>query len=191
MKIRQLGCLFIMIGCISLAMPALGADVPKIGIVDFQKVWNTSEAGKMAIADIDTKGKAMESELKKQGSELQDAKDRLDREALVMSQDKRSQKERDLRIKAMDFQDKQKRYGKEFNDFRMKIMSQMQEKVLALSKEIGKKKGYTLILEKNTSGALYFPASIDITDQLIKMCNEDYAKEQAKQKAKEKKAQDK
>jgi outer membrane protein len=182
MKIRQLGCLFIMIGCISLAMPALGADVPKIGIVDFQKVLTSSEAGKKASADIAAKGKAMESDLKKQGSELQDAKARLDREALVMSQDKRSQKERDLRIKIMDFQDKEKRYKKEFNDYNMKLVNQFKEKVLALSKEIGKKKGYTLILEKNTSGALYYPSAVDITGELIKMFNQEYAKEQAKAK---------
>jgi outer membrane protein len=182
MQIRQLGSLVIMICCISLAVPALGANTVKIGIVDFQKILKSSEAGKEATADIEAKGKAMETELKNQGSELQDAKDRLDREALVMSQDKRSEKERELRIRAMDFQDKQKRYSKEFNDLKMKLVNELQKKVLALAGEIGKKEGYLLILEKNTCGALYFPASIDLTDQLIKMYDKDYAKDQAKNK---------
>jgi outer membrane protein len=182
MEIRKLGCIVIMICCISLAMPALGADVPKIGIVDFQKVLTDSDAGKMASKEIQAKGKAMEAELKKQGSEIEAAKDRLEREALVMSQDKRDQKQRALRIKIMDYQDREKRYRKEFNDYNMGLVNQFKRKVLAFSKEIGKKQGYTLILEKNTSGALYYPSAVDITGELIKMFNQEYAKEQAKAK---------
>jgi outer membrane protein len=181
---RRLGYLAILIFCFLFAMPAWGADVAKIGIVDFQKILTTSEAGKKASQDIATKGKAMEAELKSQGSELEEAKKRLEREALVMTEEKRGEKERELRIKIMDFQDKEKQYKKEFNDYNMQLVNEFKKKVLALSEEIGKKDGYLLILEKNTSGALYFPSAIDITDRMIQMYNEDYAKDSTKKDTK-------
>ncbi len=159
-------------------MPAIafGADVAKIGLVDFQKVLTTSEAGKEAQQQISEKGKEMEEDLKAKGMAIEEARARFEREAMVMSADARAEKERDLKIKMLDFKDLEKRYKNEFNQYNMELVNSFKGDVLALAQEIGKKDGYLLILEKNGGGVLYAPSSIDITDRIIDAYNAAHAK---------------
>lgn len=176
MQMRKVGFLGAFVSCFLFVASGLAADVAKIGIVDFQKILTTSEAGKEAQGEISTKGKAMEADLKAMGSELEEAKERLEREAMVMAPEKRAEKERELRIKLMDFKDREKQYKKEFNDYNMQLVGKFRKDIFVIAEEIGKKDGYLLILEKNESGALYFPGSIDITDQLIQKYNQTFSK---------------
>lgn len=164
MRIYKL--LFISMVAVLMSAPfAHSADVAKIGIVDFQKIVEESEPGKKAKAEINTKGKKMEGELKKKAAEIEEMKKQLEREALVMSTEKREQNERDFRIKVNDFKGLQKRYEQDLQRLQKKVISQLQRDVVGLTKEIGKKGGFQLILEK--SGVLYVPESLDITDQVV------------------------
>lgn len=171
MRLSKFGFLMTSIICFLCVMPAWGADVANIGVVDFQKILANSEAGKQAQAEIEKKGKAMEADLKAKGAELEESKTRFDREALVMSQEKRAEKERELRIKLMDFKDKEKQYKQEFNSFNMELVGQFRTEIFKIAEEIGKKEGFLLILEKRESGILYAPSSIDITDRIIQKYN--------------------
>ena len=74
---------------------AQAADVVKIGVIDFQKILKTSNAGKAAQAEISRQGTKMEADLKKKGSELEELKKKLEREVLVMSKEMRDEKERE------------------------------------------------------------------------------------------------
>jgi outer membrane protein len=76
---------------IFLAPGAQAADVAKIGVVDFQKIIDKSEPGQSAKTQINTRGKKMEEELKQKGSEIENLKKQLEREALVMSKEKREE----------------------------------------------------------------------------------------------------
>jgi len=53
---------------------SFGADVAKIGVVDFQRILVTSSAGKASQAEITKQGKAMEAELRKNQEELEEMK---------------------------------------------------------------------------------------------------------------------
>lgn len=143
------------------------AEEVSIGIVDFQRVLKESVGGKKAKAEIETKGRAMEEELKKKGDELEQIKKKLEAEAMVMNDEARSQKERDFRIKVGDFKDMQKRYATEFKKFEADVIQRVQKQVFDLVEDLGKKNGYTVILER--AMVLYHAGgSIDLTDQLIK-----------------------
>lgn len=151
-------------------VPAVhGADVAKIGIVDFQKIVETSEPGKKAKAEINAQGKKMEAELKKKAAEIEETKKRLEREALVMSTEKREQNERDFRIKVNDFKGLQKKYEQDLQRLQKKVISQLQKDVVEITREIGKKEGFQLVLEK--TAALYVPESLNITDKIIEVYN--------------------
>ena len=47
----------------------------------------------------------------------------------------------------------------------------LQKEVVELVQEIGKKEGYTLIVEKRTGGVVYAQPSTDITDSVIEAYN--------------------
>ena len=53
------------------------ADEMKIGVVEFQRLFENSEAGKVIKAEITEKGKKMEAELKEKGVKLIDQKPRI------------------------------------------------------------------------------------------------------------------
>ncbi|HMA84969.1 MAG TPA: OmpH family outer membrane protein [Desulfosalsimonadaceae bacterium] len=155
------------------AVPAWGADVAKIGIVDFQRILTESEAGKDIQAKLQKKGREMESDIRGLGTEIEKLREQLDRESMVMSRKKREEKQRELDIKKYDFQSKQKKYQSELRELETKLLEKLQTEIFSLAEEIGKQEGYLLIIEK--SAAIYYPNSIDITDKLIEKYNATYS----------------
>jgi outer membrane protein len=116
----------------------------------------------------------MEQELKQKGGEIEELRKQLERDSMVMSKEKREEKEREVRIKLNDFKSLQKRYRTELQRLEKKLVSALLKDISTLVEEIGKKEGYLLII--NHTGVMYSPDSIDITDQLIKELNDRYAK---------------
>jgi outer membrane protein len=152
-----------------LSTGAWAADVAKIGVVDFQKIIDKSEPGQAAKSQINTRGKKMEEELKQKGSEIENLKKQLEREALVMSKEKREESEREFRIKVGDFKSLQKKYEQELQQIQKQLVNQIKKDVLDLVNEVGKKEGYQLIMEK--VGVLYVPNTMDLTDRIIQEYN--------------------
>ncbi|MDL1967157.1 MAG: OmpH family outer membrane protein [Deltaproteobacteria bacterium] len=159
-----------------------GADVAKIGVVDFQRILEVSSAGKSAQTKIKSQGEKMETDLKKKGSELEELKKRLEREVLVMSSEMREEKEREFRIKINDFKSLEKKYKEEFKILNNRLVNRIKKDVFELIEEIGKKEGYLLIVEKREAGVLYSPTTIDITDKLIPLYNDKVAQQAKKDK---------
>jgi outer membrane protein len=169
--------------CFCLLASSYGADVAKIGIVDFQRILKTSSAGKKATAEINNKGQKIEADLKKKGEEIEATKNKLEREALVMSKEMREEKEREIRIKINDFKSLQKRYVAEFKEHEKRLVGRIQEEILTIIDEMGKQEGFLLIFEKREAGVMYSPNTIDITDRLIQKYNVNFARNAEKDKS--------
>ena len=148
---------------------SFAADVAKIGVIDMQRVLETSSAGKAALSEIKRHKEKMEAELKRKKEEIEELRKQLERDAMVLSREKREEKEREGRIKLNDFKTMQKRYVNELKQQEKKHLQRMQKDILAVVEKIGKKEGYLLIVNK--VGVLYTPMSNDLTDKLIKEYN--------------------
>ncbi|NJL60143.1 MAG: OmpH family outer membrane protein [Desulfobacteraceae bacterium] len=133
--------------CLMMAFSAYSAE-GKIGMVDFQKVLATSNAGKAAKEQITKEGKKMEDDLKGRVDEIEELRKKFEKESPVMSKEARDEKQRDIRIKAGDIQSLQKKYADEFKTFEGKLIKQIQKDVFDIVEDIGKKDGYTMIIEK-------------------------------------------
>jgi outer membrane protein len=152
------------------------ADAIKIGIVDLQKILESSEGGKEWREKMKKEIEVRESELKKQGSELEDLKTKLERETAALSKEARETKERDFKNKVTDFRALEKKYRNEIQEMQLKLSGEIQKDVFQIAEEIGKKDGYLLILEKREAGIFYSPKNIDITDRLIQEYNNRHPK---------------
>jgi outer membrane protein len=161
---------------------SFGADVAKIGIVNFQTILEKSDAGKMAMAEINKHGKELEANLKKKGKEIEEAKSKLEREALVMSKDMREEKEREIRINTNDLKILQNKYTADLRQLEAKLVRDIQKEVLEIVADIGKKEGFLVIFEKREAGVMYSPDTIDITDQLIQKYNSIFSQKSSKKK---------
>ena len=161
---------------------SFGADVAKIGIVNFQTILEKSDAGKMAMAEINKHGKELEANLKKKGKEIEEAKSKLEREALVMSKDMREEKEREIRINTNDLKILQNKYTADLRQLEAKLVRNIQKEVLEIVADIGKKEGFLVIFEKREAGVMYSPDTIDITDRLIQKYNSIFSKKSSQKK---------
>lgn len=148
-----------------LALPAMGADI-KIGVIDFQRVLKESRAGKAAQDEIKRKAEQLEASLQQKGNEIQSLQDQLERDALVMSSEKREEKAREIRIKINDAKSLQKKYRNDFKAFEARLVQRIQKEFFDIVEDIGKREGFTLIMEK--MGILYAENSVDITDKMIR-----------------------
>lgn len=157
----------------AIVVPAHGADIAKIGVVDFQRILKESEAGKDIHAKIQAEGQGMKKDVQKLQKEIKSLEQDLSQRASVLSQEKRAEMQRELKIKEYDLNSMLKEYKSDIRKLESELMQKLQDKVLSLAKEIGEKEGYLLIIEK--SAAVYAPSSIDITDRLIQKYNASYS----------------
>lgn len=147
------------------------AQEAKIGYIDLQKALNMSAAGKEAKEEIRKKVESYDAEVKAKQEELKKLKADLEKQAMLLSEDARSAKEREYQQKVKDYQrltkDIQEELQQEDADFTRKII----EDLLKVVQALGKREGYTVILEKTESAMLYGDESVDLTDQLIEAFN--------------------
>jgi outer membrane protein len=176
MRFFKLGVTTILLMSCLFISKTFAADVAKIGLVDIQKILSTSDAGKVTNEKWMAKVRELDEDLKTRGAAIEEENARYQREAAVMSQEARSEKERELKIKALDFQDLEKKYKADINAYQQTLMSQFRVDIMAVVDEMGKKEGYLLILEKRESGVVYAPSTIDITDKVIQEYDDAFAK---------------
>jgi outer membrane protein len=132
-------------------LPSYAADVAKIGIVDFQRVLTESESGKSVQGQIQAKGREMEKSLIELGKEIESLSEQISRESMVMSKEKREEKQREIEIKKYDFQSMQKKFQMEFRELEAAEVEKLKDQIFALAEKIGKKEGYLLIIEKSAA----------------------------------------
>jgi len=155
-----------------MTIPTFAANLNKIGVVDFQKILETSKVGKAAQKEIKSEGEKMEETLKEKGAEIEALKKKLERDALVIDRDTRAEREREIRIKINDIKALQKKYMADFRDLEARMIDRIRTQLIDIIKNIGKKDGFLLIMEKNQAGVLYSPSTVDITEKVIRLYNQ-------------------
>ncbi|OEU46512.1 MAG: hypothetical protein BA872_07675 [Desulfobacterales bacterium C00003060] len=148
-----------------------GAEVQKIAVIDLQKIIEKSDAGKRSSVEIKGQGKKMEGILKKKGAEIDELTKALDQKSLVMSEEAREKKEQALRVKVDDFRSLQRRYQDVLRELNMNLSGKITKDVFEIAEKIGKRDGYSLIIDRRVGGVIYAPSAIDITDDVIKKYN--------------------
>ena len=158
---------------IAVAGPLQAADVAKIGVIDFQRLLEQSKAGKRAQEQLKGEFEQMRTDLEKRGRELEEIKKQLERDALVMDRARYEEKQRDVRIQINDFKELQKKYTLEWKSKESKHLLRIQEEVMEIVEEMGKKEGYLLVVERQA--VVYYPKTIDLTDRIIELYDKQYA----------------
>ena len=168
---------------LSCAVPAMANEL-KIGYVDMQQALTTSAAGVAAKENIAKQVKQYQSTIESRKKELDKLKAELDKQSSVLSDDARAAKEQEFQLKVKDFQrftkDIQDELQQKDSDYTRRILGQL----FNLVKEIGKKNGYTIILEKGQGAVLYASDKVDLTSRLVKAYDAIFNKAKTGAKAK-------
>ena len=147
--------------------PARSADL-KIGCVDMRKAVNECNEGKEVKKALAKEVENFQRLVAEKQKGLQEMKDSLEKQGLMLSSDARAVKEKELQTKVREFQ----RWGEDReNEIKQKGM-EMQKNIsiglLKVIQKLGADEGYTFIVETNENIVFFASKSIDITDRVIK-----------------------
>lgn len=178
MQIRKTALLLVAVSALMISIgiqPAFCADVAKIGTINFQKIFENSTAGKAVKDQINSEGQRMEQDLHKQGGEIKNLESRLQNDTGVMSKEAREELKWELDRKIADVKALKQKYDRKIQEMQIRLVNGVRKDVLGVIQSYGKKEGYLLILEDVS--VVYAPNNLDITDKIIKIYNDEYAKQ--------------
>jgi outer membrane protein len=147
----------------------------KVGYVDLQRALqevNDARSAKTRLqAMVDEKKKKFE--LEQEG--LLKERDAFEKQASAMSSDAKGQRQTDLGKKALDLN---QRWEKEKVAFAEKEQTEMKAifaKMNPIIASIAAREGMSFVFDKTEGGILYAPAYLDITNELVRLYNDQKA----------------
>ena len=155
---------------------SLGADVAKIGVVNFQRILDESSGGKIITKKIGDRSKEIRQRLINERNAINKMTQDFSHQTAVMTLEQQDEKAREIRIRRNDAVKMEKRLAQGFKKLQAELLAQFHKDVTQIVTEIGKKEGYLLILAKKESAVVFSPDNIDITDAVIKQYNKLTAK---------------
>lgn len=149
-------------------------DKAKIATISIQKVLSTSKAALAAQDQVQAEVQKLQDKFKKDEDVLTALKSDIEKKSLAWSEEVKAEKER-------EYQKKMREYGQKTEDAKFEVQ-QLEKKVMEpilkvlndVIADLGKKEGYTMILEntmkglRNRTGLLYADEKLDISDLVQK-----------------------
>jgi outer membrane protein len=144
----------------------------KIGYVDLQRALLEVNDAKNAKSRLQSIADDRKKKFDQEQNDLMKEKDAFEKQMSAMSAAARAEKQTDLGKKAYDLA---QRFEKEKTNLAQKEQSEMQAifaKMNPIIASIAEREGMSFIFEKNEAGILYAPAYLDITNELVRLYND-------------------
>lgn len=162
--------------CMGLVSLAQGADPVKFGFVDMQKALNSCEAGKEAKKQITEDVDRIQKSFAGKQKELEKLKDDLEKRGNVLSEPVRREKEKDYQTKLRDMQRLQRDYEEDIRRKDQEYTGKILSDLATIARKLGEEGKYTVIFEKNQPAFIYISNGLDLTDEVLKIANQNYKK---------------
>lgn len=140
----------------------------KIGLVDMSKAIQESAEGKKAKKELENDFNKKKKDLEKMEADLKKKKEDFDKKALVLSDDVKAKKQQELQVEFGKYQEAVGKNQMEIQKHEHELTGPIIQKIRKIIEDIGKKDGYTSVLEKSDQLVLYAIKDIDLTDRVIK-----------------------
>jgi outer membrane protein len=166
---------------LALAPAAVRAE-QKLGVVDLQRALNEVDEGKAAKAvlkkDFDEKQKQLDAKK----TEFDKAQADFEKQAVVMSDAAKKEKAGDLERRARELQGLFVQLQKDLSDREREATRGIFDRMANIVRELAEADGFTVVLERG-AGVVYAPASLDLTNELIRKYNSRHPPAAAAKKA--------
>ena len=147
----------------------LGAqDQPvTIGVIDVQQALVSTEGGKKVKEELERKVRAAESQLQPKIQRLQEMQKELQEMQPVLSKEALQKKQFDLVEQKSQLENEGQGLEQQLKLDQARLMQPLLEKFATIIDEIGREKGFALILERRDAGILFARETLDITDLAV------------------------
>jgi len=158
---------------LALFAPALPAFADfKLAVVDQRRALLSSEGGKAAETTLSQLEDKKKKELEPRSSRCKKLQEEVEAQRFVLSDEA-------IQERMIEFQSCQRDLERDFQAAKdelavqnRKLLAPLAKKLEEAVKEIGKAKGFDLVLDRSTPGVIYSTDSLDITELVIKRLNE-------------------
>lgn len=161
---RQLGIAFALLCTIFSAVAC--ADGSKIGVVDLQKIMQTSDDVKTIQATLEEKFKPRRDKIIGMEVDLKKDMEAFKRDSSVMSQAKRKELEQKIMTAQQTFEQEGQQYQQELSAAHNEAMEKFYDKIRAAIAKVAEAEKYDLVFQKDA--APFSIEKLDVTSKVIK-----------------------
>jgi outer membrane protein len=169
----QVNKVVVLLGLAALLLWGTAAqDEPiKIGVVDIDQAISSTEEGKAAREEFARKQREAEAEVQPMYERYKELEDELKAKKFVLSDEALFQKQLDLAEMRNQIENKMKELEGQLKVDQKRLEGPLTAKLIGIIEDIGKTRGFTMILRRGTPGVLYTREALDITDLVIEKYN--------------------
>jgi len=144
----------------------------KFGYVDLQRALGEVEEGKAAKARLEAMKEQKQKELDKAQEDLKKEKDVFDKQAATMTEQVRNEKGASLQKKLIELQQTFEKGRAELAQKQNEEIQAIFGKMTPIITAIAQREGFTMVFERNDAGLIYAPPSLDLTNELVRIYND-------------------
>lgn len=147
----------------------------KFGVVDVDKIIARSRTVSQAVKAAEAKLKVRQDQIDARMTEMQSARQELDRKRSVMSEDQVKAEEDKINRQREAIEDLQHETNKELARIRQEVMPPEVNRIMEAVRQVANTEGYDLILPAET--VLFHAEKVDITPLVIQLLDKNSAAE--------------
>jgi outer membrane protein len=151
----------------------LGAtdDVVKLGVVDLDQAVTSTDEGRKARDEFERKKREAEAKLQPLHERAQGMLKEFEAKRFVLSEDALYQKQLDLAEIKNEIESKRREIQGQLEVDRERLVGPLRQKLTSVVEEVGRTKGFSMIISRGAPGVMYTREALDITDLVIESFN--------------------
>ncbi|MGE4650884.1 MAG: OmpH family outer membrane protein [Myxococcota bacterium] len=147
-------------------------DPIRIGVVDVEQAFNSTDEGKAAREELARKQREAQAAIQPLVDEIQAKEEDLQAKRFVLSDEALFQKQLDLKELQNQIENKVKQLQGQLQLDQTRIQGPLEKKLRDIISEAGKSAGFTVIFARDAPGLLYTREALDITDLVVEKYNQ-------------------
>lgn len=147
-------------------------DPIKIGVVDIDQAFASTQEGKSAREELQRKQREAEAKIQPMIEEFRSMEDDLQQKRFALSEEALYNRQLDLAQKRNEIETRMKELEVQFQVDQKRLEGPLLKKMLGVIETEGKNAGFTMILRRGSSSLLYTREALDITDLIIEKYNQ-------------------
>lgn len=165
-----LACFTVMLAVILLVFPSTGFAQAKIGYIDSQKILSTYAPAIDADKQLETESNKWGEELQKMENDFQTQREELEKQSLLLSEEKKLERQQELQTLALEAQKYQNdKWGEQGEYFKMReqLLKPIIDKINGVINQVGEDDGYDFIFDTVAGNLVFAKDKFDLTNRIL------------------------